>query len=269
MLKSFLNEIFISEAPIEKISLQQAKDQKMFGPVYHGTQSSKQELIDKDGFKIFVGDERQGDISNGYQASNYNNGIPAPIHHLGYGIYFTTVKNIAKQYSYDKNNKLNEYYLNVSPSRFLEINFGAQTTMMKWWIANGYDPELAKKDRVAATKKLTENLSSKYDAVWFKGKGLHRLLDGDQICVFNLDIIYKLDSTLSQKGEIGSKIIANQDIKIYDKIIPKGTKGILLGKREIKPEHRHYHNGETEFYEIKFNKGGRQYNIFGSQIDFL
>ena len=40
-------------------------------------QSFKQELIDKDGFKIFVGDERQViflmDI-----ASNYNNGILHP-----------------------------------------------------------------------------------------------------------------------------------------------------------------------------------------------
>ena len=140
---------------------------------------------------------------------------------------------------------------------------------MKWWIDNGYDPELAKKDRVSATIKLTDNLKSKYDAVWFKGKGLKRLLDGDQICVYNLDIIKQLDLSLSQKGEIGSKVIANQDIESYGKIIPKGTKGIILNIRKISEEHRHLHNGEDTFYEIKFAKGGRQYSIYGSQIDLI
>ncbi len=266
MLREFLNE-----ALVEKISMQQIHDNDLFGPVYHGTTPDKLEKINKDGFKIFVGDSRDGNISHGYEVGNYYEGIPAPVHHLGYGIYFTTVKNIAKEFSYGRRPK-NEYYLDIDRSRFLEINFGAPKTMMKWWIDNGYDPELAKKDRVSATIKLTDNLKSKYDAVWFKGKGLKRLLDGDQICVYNLDIIKQLDLSLSQKGEIGSKVIANQDIKIYDnydKIIPKGTKGIILNIRKISEEHRHFHNGEDTCYAIKFAKGGTQYNIYGSQIDLI
>lgn len=263
MLKEFLNE-----ALVEKISMQHIRDNNLFGPVYHGTLSDKQEKIDKEGFKVFVGNTGQDDISHGYGVSNYFEGIPPPVHHLGYGIYLTTVKSIAKDFSYGGHPK-NEYYLDIDRSRFLEINFGAPKTMMKWWIDNGYDPELAKKDRVSATIKLTDNLKSKYDAVWFKGKGLRRLLDGDQICVYDLDIIKQLDLSLSQKGEIGSKVSANQDIEKYGKIIPKGTKGTILNIRKISEEHRHFHNGEDTFYDIKFAKGGMQYNIYGSQIDLL
>jgi hypothetical protein len=35
--------------------------------------------------------------------------------------------------------------------------------MMQWWEDNGYDPNLALTDRIAATKKLTDNLKENYD----------------------------------------------------------------------------------------------------------
>jgi hypothetical protein len=55
--------------------------------------------------------------------------------------------------------------------------------------------------RVKATIKMTENLKQKYDAVWFKGKGIRRLLDGDQICVYNPDKIYLFDQSLNPQDE--------------------------------------------------------------------
>lgn len=258
---------FLNEALIEKIPPKLINSKDFFGPVYHGTTSDKQEKIDKEGFKIFIGNDREGNISHGYQAMKYHDGMPAPVHHLGYGIYFTTVKNIAKNFGYGNQPK-NEYYLEVDRSRFLEINFGSPRTMMKWWVENGYDPELAKTDRVAATIKMTDYLKSKYDAIWFKGKGIRRLLDGDQVCVYDLNIIKQIDYSMAQKGEIGSKVVANQDIEIYGKIIKKGTKGVLLNIRKISDEHKHFHNNEDAWYDIKFAKGGRQ-SVYGSKIDLI
>lgn len=275
MIIDYLKESLMKEEKVQKISLQQAKDNKMFGPLYHGTTETNRKNIEDQGFKIFIGKERDGNISHGYQDGNYANGIPAPVHHLGYGIYFSINKSIAKDYAYGTVKGLKEYYLDINPERFLTINFGSQNTMMKWWIQNGYDPEIAKVDRVEATKKFTEQISSKYDAVWFKGKGLRRLLDGDQVCVYDTSIIKELDKSMTVKGEVGSKVIAKVDInKINGRpeygIIPKGTKGIFLGRREIEePYSSQYHNGEKEFLNIKWQKGGTYNNVYGSQVEFI
>jgi hypothetical protein len=124
---------------IGKISLQYAIDNKFFGPIYHGTSEGNRDLINKDGFKIFYGDARSGNTANGYELSNYSGGIPAPVHHLGFGIYFTTNKSIAKKYNGGSGSKLSTYFSNVP--KLETINFGSPNTMMKWWLQNGYNYE--------------------------------------------------------------------------------------------------------------------------------
>jgi len=197
------------EAQIPIISSQEANDKKLFGPVYHGTSSENINKIIENGFSIYIGESRQENISHGYDMGNYYNGIPAPVHHLGFGIYFSTIKNIAKEYNYGTSKGLKEFYLDVP--RLEIINFGSPKTMMNWWIKNGYSPELALVDRVAATQSLTNYLSSNYDAVWYKGKGMYRLLDGDQICIYDTNRIYIVDKNLSSENEIGFRVKRNSD----------------------------------------------------------
>jgi len=240
------------------ISLQEAKDRGLFGPVYHGTSETHRQSISDKGFQIFEGGERSGNISHGYEKSNYYNGIPAPIHHLGFGVYFTTVKNIAKGFNNNSARGLIEYYLDVP--RLEVINFGANSTMMKWWIEHGYDPELAKQDRVSATQMLTSNLKSQFDAIWYKGKGLRKLLDGDQICVYDTSKVFQIDKSLIQSGETGSKV----------KRISDGMIGNLIEKRPIDPEiSKLYHNGESDFLTVKWRRGGTDYNVYPSQVEFI
>jgi len=246
------------KAQTNRISLQEATDLGLFGPVYHGTSETSRAAISEEGFQIFEGEERSGGISHGYEKSDYHGGIPAPIHHLGYGVYFTTVKNIAKQFNNDSLRGLMEYYLNIPNT--LTINWGAPSTMMKWWIEQGYDPNIAKQDRVIATKMMTSNLASQYDAVWYKGKGIRKLLDGDQICVYDTSKIYQIDRTLTQTGDVGSRV----------KRLSDGMIGNFIAKRSIDPEiSKKYHNGEPYFMTIKWKKGGTEYNVYPSQIEFI
>ena len=244
-------------AQITSISQQDAFNRKMFGPVFHGTSSNNKQKIDAEGFKIFIGNERSQNISHGYENTQYGaTGNIPPIHHLGFGIYFTTNKSIAKGFNNQTTSGLDTYFLDVPNLEI--INFGSPNTMMKWWIQNGYDPNLAIKDRVKATQILTDNLKSKYDAVWYKGKGLYRLLDGDQICVYDTSKIYKIDKKLNKPGEIGSKVIRLTD----------NMKGVLLNRRPIKEEYKQFHNNENEFLDVKWQKGGRDYNVYPSQVSF-
>jgi hypothetical protein len=242
---------------IKKCSLQYANDYGFWGPAYHGTVAENRTKIEKEGFKIIHGSERSGEVRNGYINQPYHDDIPAPVHHLGYGVYFTTNLTIAKQYSGGTLRNMPTYYINSK--RIGEINFGATGTMMKWWIKNGYDPKLAKVDRVAATQLLTNNLKKHVDAIWYKGKGLKRLLDGDQVCVYYPDLIYQIDKSLTTSGEIGSKVIRKSD----------GMKGILLTKREI-PEHvrKQYHHGEKYFLTVRWQKG-TDHNVYSSQVKFV
>lgn len=270
---------------IPTLSQQQAEDKHMFGPVWHGTTSDKKEKIEQEGFKVFIGGEREGDVSHGYEKSNYHGNIPAPIHHLGYGVYFTTSISIAKQYAGGTTKGLKTYYLDVP--KLETINFGAPRTMMKWWVDNGYNyQEMLEKykfedvARIEATKNLTNQLQSKYDAVWFKGKGLHRLLDGDQICVFNPKNIYQLDTALTQPWEPGCKVKRKVDgmpgvIKRkrempLDYLIPNLEERIKNAPPEedmsklkeiLETDKKLKEVGQPYYFEVKWNKGGTDFNV--------
>ena len=248
----------ICEAKVPKISLQQALDANLFGPVYHG---STQEKLSKIGDKGFVGLPHQGDVSHGYDFEDYHGGIPAPIHHLGFGIYFTTKRSIAKQYSFGTTKGLKAYFLKIP--KLETINFAATNTMMKWWRKNGYDfqppydpanknaffgkDDLNKAgiERFRATVHMTDALKSQWDAVWFKGKGMFgRVLDGDQVCVYEPEgKVFEVDLALSKGLDAGAKVRAAKDIQFtdwqgnaYGSIVPAGTIGIIKSKQEIDPE---------------------------------
>lgn len=208
---------------VPEVGWADVRDRKLFGPVYHGTTEDNRRKIDQQGFQVFVGDARTGGVLNGYELQNYHDNIPAPIHHLGFGVYFTTSKTIAKKYNGGTTKGLTEFYLEVP--RLETINFGAYKTMMQWWRKNGYDmppvSDWSDKERIAqqrlqATINLTNTLKSKYDAVWFKGRGLNRLLDGDQICVFDPTRIYRLNPDKGGANE--------NNIGTGDRIVIKGTR---------------------------------------------
>lgn len=209
-LNEFISSLY--EARLNVISKQEAIDRHMFGPVYHGTDETRRAQIDKEGFKI--GDKETG-ARNGYLSNTqYAAGLPPPIHHLGFGIYFTTVKSIAKMFNNNSTRGLVEYYLDVP--RLETINFASTNTMMRWWIKNGYNmtPRNVGKYQawIDATQNLTDFLSSRYDAVWFKGKTVRRVLDGDQIAVYDTSRIYRIDPKLSLGWDIGSIVTHNQNI---------------------------------------------------------
>lgn len=256
---------------LNKVSKQFAVDNKFFGPVYHGTTPDKFEKIDIEGFRVFIDDSRTNDVRNGYLNVTYGNtGIPAPVHHLGFGVYFTTVKSNFKEYNLGSIKNMKEYYLDVP--RLEIINFGSPKNMMKWWVENGYDPEIAKRDRIQATVNLTNSLKEKYDAIWFKGKGLYKLLDGDQVVIFNPDRIYMVDPKLSSGREIGAKIVLTKDIygkswdmdlEDYVRVIKikAGVKGVIKGVRDS--------GHGFKYYDITFKPGGTQYNIREDEFEPL
>ena len=206
------------EASVPVISLQEAKDRNLFGPVYHGTSGDINAIL-KTGFSpkhsVPTGGIRRIDgrpvgTAHGYPLAQYAWGITAPIHHLGFGQYFTTVKAIAKMYNGDTTKNLKAFYLDIPNMK--EINFGAPNTMMKWWVANGYDMTAkATADGdwrawVKATGNLTRTLRKQYDAVHYLGKGIRKLLDGDQICVYDPKRIFVIDPKLASGMEIGAKV---------------------------------------------------------------
>ncbi len=236
----------ICEAKVPKISLQQAIDADMFGPVYHGTRQENLGKIDQEGFKVIQGLYGTSGMSQGYGNEPYGfTGVPPPIHHLGFGVYFTTVRAIAKKFAGDTTIGMKTYFLNIS--NYEEINWGSPRTMMKWWIENGFDPELAKRGeggRYMATVKMTEKLKSKWDAIWYKGKGVYRLLDGDQVCVYEPEgKVFEIDLSLSKGFDIGAKVRARTDIQLtdwegneYGSIVPAGTIGLIKSKHAVDPE---------------------------------
>lgn len=281
---------FINES-MQAVSLQTAKDTNMFYPVYHGTsEESYKNILDK-GFSIPKGQFDQAK-RNSYLLTDYWGGIPAPTDHLGFGVYFTTVKNIAKNFAKfnDKNSwtgkkVLPEYALKVD--NLETINFGSPKTMMKWWIDNGYDVEMAKEAlrtnnyglRDEATRKMTEVLKSKYDAVFYKGQGLYKLLDGNQICVYDPKNIFIIDKKAAKQGEIGSKVT-----------LLDGRKGTIVNVREIQKDYMDYisnpenfeklttmgkenakkaldKNNDGKYYDVKLTKGGTIRNLYNT--DFM
>ena len=242
---------------LKTCSLQYAQDHKFFGPVWHGSSPKGREIIEREGFKIFYDFEpnAQSGIPNGYDDRPYWDGIPAPIHHLGFGVYFTTVRRIAKNFNMGTERGLIDFYIDTKSNDI--INFGIPKTMMKWWVQHGYNPEIAKVDRVLATQLLTDNLKSQFDSVWYKGRGFSQLLDGDQVCVYYPEIIYKVDKALAQPGEIGSKVTRVSD----------GMTGILQQRRSL-AGYEHLHHGEIELLTVRWKKGGTEYNVYPSTIRF-
>jgi hypothetical protein len=204
-------------AACKTMSAQEAHNKQYFGPVYHGTSFGNQSSIDKDGFSIYVDKAGTGSVRNGFEQNNY------PVHTLGYGIYFTEVKAVAQKFAGSKA-KLNAYYLNAN--RIETINFGALSTISKWWVSNGFDTKLALVDQVAATKAMTKVLASKFDAVYLKGSGMNRGFDGNQICVYDTSLIYKIDESLSIGFELGAKVRRKSD----------GMIGVIKEKRIFDPK---------------------------------
>lgn len=223
---------------IERISPTEAKSRGLMGPLYHGTTRGLDD-IRQNGFDVarsiptgvglgvaqglagsYLRDGVPVGTSNGYAFEPYGyTGIAAPIHHLGFGVYFTTVKAIAKQYAGNSMKGVIEFYVNAPD--MLEINFASPNTMMKWWLANGYDmtaEATEKRDFRAwskATMKLTKNLRQ-YGAVHFLGKsGFNRALDGDQVCVYDPRMLVIVDKSLATGIEVGAKVIHTGDQKGY------------------------------------------------------
>lgn len=252
------------------ISLQTAVDMGYFGPVYHGTTKDNISSIKSFGFKISKLTDKSK--KNSYNLVEYYAGcaMPPPTDHLGNGIYFTTVKNIAKEFA--GRSTMDEYYLDVK--NIETINFASPRKMMDWWISNGYDVKLAKEALstnnidlwVKATDSLTKTLSEKYDAVYFKGSSMTRLLDGNQICVFDTSKIYHIDNTLASGLQLGSKVVAVADIcsKLSgdNKLkvdVKKGTKGVILDKRNFGELHLKWlrdNRGDIDIYKHELKDKG-------------
>jgi hypothetical protein len=206
----------ITDAPVEAISRQTAVNEKMFGPVYHGTPQNIDDIL-RHGFDVKRSmPATLGPMSlpresqNGFPLQPYAWGISAPVHFLGFGIYFTTVKAIAKKFNHDTTRGIREFFIDTQ--NIIEINFGSPNTMMRWWVDNGYDmtvEETRNRDVRAwlrATQNLTEHLAAKSQAVWYKGKGIRKLLDGDQVVVFNPNTIRVVDKSLSSGTDIGAMV---------------------------------------------------------------
>ena len=257
---------FLSKVALPKehvISLQEAQDRKYFGPVYHGTTSENRAKIDAEGFKVV--DMESGETRNGYSGDReYSQGLLPPIHHLGAGTYFTTVKSIAQMYNEGTAKGLRTYYLDVP--RLETINFASPNTMMKWWIKNGYNPNVAKHDRLVATKLMTEHLKTQFDAVWYKGKTIRKVLDGDQIVVFDPSRVYEIDSKLSKPGEVGSKVTRKSD----------GMRGVVTKRENIERILEEFpaaaswvKPGAKWRLWVRWQKGGSDFNVQDVDVDFL
>lgn len=250
-----------TKSSLKTISSQRAIDRNYFGPVYHGTTQENIQSIKSFGFDI---NRSKNDPTNGYIDGPYSyvtGNIPAPLHHLGFGIYFTTSLSIAKKYNNSSVKGLMRFYLNIP--RLEIINFAAPRTMMKWWIANGYNYDETK-DRYKSTINLTKNLKSQYDAVWFKGKTLWSTLDGDQLCVYKTSSIFLVDDTLAKPYDIASKVVFKGPTNRDNLYIPSdpNIKGTIIDKRLI-PDRVYDNlggffdrNKDKHYFMVTWSKGG-------------
>lgn len=249
--------------PVPIISPQEAHD-TCWGPYYHGTSTEERvDAILSEGFKWEEGEARNGGVAQGYEKKPYyNTGCFPPVHHLGYGVYLTAKRNLARdQSAYGNIKNVLEFYL-LKSANILRINYAAPNTMLKWWQSMGYDCELAKTDRVAATKKLTQTLASQYDAVYHECRGMYspKKMDGNQICVYNTDIIRRVDKKLVRPGEFGSKVIRKSD----------GMIGTLAERRPLDPEiSQQYHHGEKELIMVIWKDKSFDRNVYPSDVEFV
>jgi len=275
---------------IQTVSLQGVKDNDFIYPVYHGTSEESYQNIIQNGFRIPKG-SKDSLKKHGFDLREYYDGIPAPTDFLGFGIYFTTVKSEGKKYNdagYWQGKKvLPEYALKADSLE--TINFGSPKTMMKWWISNGYDVELAKRAlkeydpslRDEATEKMTEVLKSKYDAVLYRGAAFRREnnLDGNQICVFDTNNIFLVDKKGAQRGEIGSKVVLSDGRKgtILD-IVPinQGYIDYISNPKNMdnltpkaQEDVEKILKGDRKYYEVKLTKGGKINNLLNVDFEYL
>lgn len=135
---------------------------------------------------------------------------------------------------------------------------------MDWWVSNHYDKELALIDRVAATKKMTDFIKSKFDAVWFRGKTLYRILDGDQICVYDPSRIYEISQHMARFGEAGSKVRRKSD----------GMVGVIKARRDVTdilaahPGAQLWLSPDTKYvYHVTWRKGGTDLNVQDKDVE--
>lgn len=285
------------QSVLPSITLQQAHDQKLFGPVYHGSNESGHDNIHSQGFKV-----DNGLRQNGYETSSYADGKPAPIHHLGYGVYFTTSKSIAKKFNGNSVKNLEAFYLDIPNHN--TINFASPNTMMKWWVQHGYDfnwdnikgeknfsnPSVMR-ERERATHSLTQHLAAQYDAVWFKGKTIFKTLDGDQVCIFKPEgKIFRVDNAGIDSLQMGAKVrcksveeckqaimklfnLTDEQVPVDEDntfyilgrhliYVPKDPKntGTIVSKRSNNMKN-------IDYYDIKWKKGGVKYNYSEDMLD--
>lgn len=251
---------------VDKVSPQQARE--MFGPVYHGSTEEGRESIADHGFKTFIGDAQKGDVKNGYKLQNFAKGRPAPIHHIGYGVYFSPSKGAAKIFNNDSVRGLTPYY--IDKSRMMTFNFQSTDKMMDWWINHGYDmpvvypstytPEEIVQMRIKATVNMTNQLKSEYSAIHFTSKGYGKRMDVAQVCVYDQNAIFQLDKSLAKPWETGSQVEFIKNTNRSDRDPPIGTIGEIGGIRQIPQDIAdEYWNGETTVCDVNFGYGTRTF----------
>ena len=226
--------MLVKLSALQRVSPAQIQQMKLIGPFYHGTTETNFSSIMDEGFTFAEEEAHTGTTRHGFPNVNFGyTDCPVPVHFLGYGTYFTSVKSLARDYDARRSkSEVFKYQFYINAPRLLKINFAASNSMVKWWIKHGYNPEIAKIDRVGATQDLTRNLKKDYDAVFFTSAGIHgaRMLDGNQICVYDPVNIFLLDQDLALPFEEGSHVVSKehgttgtvQATKSYGLIGPEG-----------------------------------------------
>jgi hypothetical protein len=118
-----------------------------------------------------------------------------------------------------------------------------------------------------ATMQMTNTLKSQYDAVWYKGKGLYKLLDGDQVCVYDPGRIYEIDKKMAQSGQIGARVRRKSDGMIGDIVRAENIDANFLERFPgasswLRP-------GTKRRMEVRWRKGGRENNVLDVDVDFI
>jgi hypothetical protein len=244
-VKKTISETFFQKVPLENTS-------SMFGPLYHGTTELDMESILDHGFSVIEGeirtDKKHGLRNNIEEVDGKKFRLPCDF--LGFGVYMTKSKTNSNRYGKNFNKR---FYLDTD--KILKINFASFNRIAKWWIENGYDPELSMKDRVEATRKMTSRLSSKYDAVWFSGKGYGRLLDGDQVVIFNKDVIRIVEEDVVKRKDvtkIGDRIKSNSFYDLENKKeIDGDIDGVVVRRMLIPKNLIKQYGGNKWFFQIE------------------
>jgi hypothetical protein len=206
--ENFLPAMLYEEAQ-ELVTTRVAEGRGYSGPFYHGTEHlyRKNEIL-QNGFRIFIGPARSGDVAMGFAWDPQN---PMPVHPLGYGVYLTRSMDYAKVYAYGNREKVIKCYLRVPQSEIFNVNFQAMTTWNKFWRENGFNPELvkSKQDRTTATVEMTRQLSSKFRAIEYTNKKMmgagNGIGDKTQICVYNPADIVIVDEEADRRESYNMK----------------------------------------------------------------